>query len=301
MVKMKNKKDSSGTKKQEFVVMSASLNRYKFFDHRANKPITYVSHNDNETKREMVLQEIEVLKVQDKLDKKITIDYFSPNNVGILLSISHKSLLKSQKMLNDRLISQRTQNNENKQQKIVENSIFIYDYIEEIQSCIVFGYTALEAFANLSIPNEYTYKTTNNKGIVEVFDKNAIERWTSLSIKISVILVEIYKTKSIKGTNLWNKFVQFEDLRNSIIHQKAIDSTNFYKKYFYKDISSLCEAPNEIIKFFFNEREDKEGTNPLWPWIINEKNDFPVSYDFKSEKFEIIGNLYEDRQSEKWD
>ena len=56
------------------------------------------------------------------------------------------------------------------------NTKIIYNYIEEIQTAIVFGYTALEAFSNLSIPEKYVYTAKpNSKGIVEAFDKMAIE------------------------------------------------------------------------------------------------------------------------------
>lgn len=48
----------------------------------------------------------------------------------------------------------------------------VCDYIEHIQSAIVFAYTALETFANLSIPESYLYHVeSKSKGIKEIYDK----------------------------------------------------------------------------------------------------------------------------------
>jgi len=289
----KKKKTGVTNKNKEYLVMTAKIENYKFFDPRANKPIAYISKKDNGEYGEMVLQEIETLKINNILNKKDKVDYFSPNNVGILLSISQKSLESSKKIINEFINQKEFDEDMDKQKLIVEDSISIYDYIEKIQSCIVFGYTALEAFTNLSIPNNFEYKSHNNKGVIEIYDKEAIERWLSLKNKIEDILVEIYETKPISGTNLWTRFLEFEKLRHSIIHQKSISATDFYKNYFHKNIYELCGIPYEIIKYFFDERKDKKATNPLWPWLINEQNEFPVSHDFNSQNFKIIGNLWD--------
>jgi hypothetical protein len=85
-------------------------------------------------------------------------------------------------------------------------------------------------------------------------------------------------------------------MRNEIIHQKSIDSTDFYKMYFQKNVFELCETPLEIINFFFENRENKDITNLLWPWVINGKNEFPLSYDYRAEYFEVNGNIHEGRK-----
>ena len=70
-----------------------------------------------------------------------------------------------------------------------------YLILEEIQSAIVFAYTALEALANLSIPHGHIYQAKkNSKGIIESYDKVAIKRWLSLKTKIKYILPELYET-----------------------------------------------------------------------------------------------------------
>lgn len=60
----------------------------------------------------------------------------------------------------------------------------MYNFIETVQVAIVFGYTALETFANLSIPQNLEYKANiNSKGIIKIYNKNAIERWVTLITK----------------------------------------------------------------------------------------------------------------------
>lgn len=185
--------------------------------------------------------------------------------------------------------------NLDKKDDIIIKSTILYDYIEQAQTCIVFGYTALEAFTNLSIPEEYKYTSEpNNKGVVEIYDKRTIERWLTLKTKL-IILTDIYKTKCIKKSKIWDKFLKYENLRHDIIHQKSIKTTNFYKSYFSNDFFDECTVPEDVIKYFFEERANKEFTNPLWPWVINAKNEFPLTSDYKEENFLITGNLYEDK------
>lgn len=122
-----------------------------------------------------------------------------------------------------------------RKEQIINRSKIMYDYIEFIQSSIVFGFTVLEAFVNLSIPEGYEYKFENNKGVIEVYNKEAIERWLPI----------FYNTKPIKSINLWNMYCSFEEHKNEIIHQKSIAHTNFYKKNFKKQIFELCSTPQE--------------------------------------------------------
>ena len=164
-----------------------------------------------------------------------------------------------------------------KKEFLNEISSKVCDYIEQLQTAIVFGYTALETFANLSIPDDYTYETTKNpKGIIETYDKTAIERWLSLKTKLQYILKEIYETKNPEHQKWWGHFSNLEKHRNDIIHQKSIDSTSFYKEYFKKNIFQVCESPLSVIKFFYEAHAENNRTNPIWPWLVNDKNYFPI-------------------------
>lgn len=280
---------------KEYIVVNVRAEDYKVHDMRAKKPITYKTNTGS-----AVMQEIDEIKFKNKHDgERNIISYFSPNNVGILLSIANKSMIKAEyiyeNFLNPVKHDHRLINKEGeKLDNIIKDSHITYDFIECIQTSLVFGFTAIETFVNLSIPADYKYKPgKNNRGIEEIYDKDSIERWLPLRDKISILLPEIYDTSPIRKNNVWNDFSRFEELRNEIIHQKSINETDFYKKYFKPNFFKVLSTPEEIIKFFFEKRKDKTSTNPLWPWIINSENDFPITNEFASENFEIIGNIYE--------
>lgn len=271
--------------------------QYDIFDERINKPICIKRIENGQEKGSMVFQELDEINF-----KKNPLTYFPPNNVGLLLSISKKHL-KEAKELFTKEIDPNIVNHSyvdttvNKKEFLKLKSKIIADYIEIIHMCIVFGYTTIEAFANLSITDDYEYKVlVKNKGITELYDKNAIERWVSLSDKVKKILQDIYETKKIETTKFWTYFIKLEKYRHNIIHQKSIEKTDFYKSYFNKDIFNICSCPELVLKFFYEAHSSKQRTNPLWPWLINKEKEFPLTTDFQSKNFEVIGNLYEGKK-----
>jgi len=273
------------------LVICKDPEQYEIFDFRINKPICFQDKKDDETKGSMVFQEMDEVIFNKK--KNIKIDYFTPNNIALSLTISAKASNEAQDIYNKHLDPYKTYNSkENKTDYLINKSKIFCDYLEKIQISIVFSYTALETFCNLSIPENYNYKFKDNKGITHSYDKDAIERWISLQEKISKILTNIYNTKTIKNEKFWNYFIRLEEFRNNIIHQKSIERTDFFKAYFRPYIFKICKSSIDVIKFFHKKQSEKNKPNPLWPWLINPKKEFPLA-DFKSERFEIIGNLYE--------
>ena len=268
--------------------------QFEIFDNRINKPICIKKVEDDVEVGSMVYQEFDQIHF-----KKNKLTFFSPNNVGILLSISKNALNEAETIYDESLDPYKFEHSfeqakGDKRSFLITKSKIVCDYIEKIQISVVFSYTALEAFSNLSIPDDYTYKVkSKSKGIVEVYDKNAIERWLPLQDKLCNILTEVYQTKKLKSLPFWNYYTKLETYRHNIIHQKSIRRTEFYKNYFAKDIFNVCQSGEEIIKFFYQEHSEKNKTNPLWPWMINKTKEFSVTTEFRSENFEVVGNLYE--------
>lgn len=197
---------------------------YNIFDKRSKKPIYFT---DPGTDAGAVVEILDYITVDDLKDH---IEFIPPNPIAIQLDLMNSCL---QQMKSMSLITNFTNNSKLvPKEKIYENTKIIYDYITLTQQAIIFGYTALETFTNLSIPDSYKYEKTNHKGILEIYDKKSIERHICLKEKISEILVHIYKTKSIKKQKFWNDFIEFEKYRHEIIHQKSIDHSEFYRKYF---------------------------------------------------------------------
>jgi len=100
----------------------------------------------------------------------------------------------------------------------------LFDAFENLIACLVFAYSALEAFANESLPNDFRFeKERADKRSTEVFTKDQIERYISLDTKLHEILPIIFSAKSPKGTKLWDDYIWLKDLRDRFIHLKSSD------------------------------------------------------------------------------
>lgn len=257
------------------LIISLRPDEYEIFDMRIKKPLTFEVFGKIDEGGSMVLQETDEVIISNK-----KLDYFIPNNVAVLLSIASKALKKSKEFFENNFNPLKTNiellKSDEKIKFTKQKSIEVCDYIEQIQTSIVFSYTALEAFANLSIPENYFYfQNVKSKGIDERYDKAAIEKWINLNTKLKSILPQIYKTKQIDKTKEWSYFVKLEKFRHEIVHQKSIEHTDFYKVYFQKDIYSICSCAETIIKFFY-DNHSLDKSNPLWPWIIGKEKEFPI-------------------------
>ena len=252
---------------------------YKVQDIRFNKPVIHRSFKDGELVGSMIIKDIDEVKIN-----KEKISYFTPNNIAILLSVNTKAYKEAEELYKNYF----KDDNKIYEDNIPERSVKLMDYIEEIQTAIVFGYTALETFINLSIPDDYIYENQNNKGIIENYNKEAIERWLDTKKKLN-ILKNVYKTNKLEKQKWWSYFILLEQYRNSIIHQKTINSTGFYKEYFKSNIFEVCSVTEKILKFFYDVHEENNQTNPIWPWLINESNSFPINNNYDSNNFEVVG------------
>jgi len=273
-------------KSRNLIIAAVRPNRYNLFDIRATKPIHYTDHEGSSS---AVIEETKEIKVDNN---KNIITHVLPNPIAIQLSIVDKSIdaIKKNKAFNT------IESNTNVlKEKIYQDSKIIYDHLELVQTSIVFGYTALETFTNLSIPENYEHKIINSKGVTEIYNKENIERWLSLKYKISIILVDVYKTNDIKKHPIWGKFINFERYRHEIIHQKSVDSFNYYEKYFKSKTIENLNTPKSLISWFYDQVESKGKTNPIWPWINSDNNSIPTRYDAKDffSNTQVVGNLYD--------
>jgi hypothetical protein len=287
---MKNRKSEEKIK----LVVGIDPKSYRVTDTRLNKPLCSKQVADGVETGSMLVQDIDDVRIGNS-----RLTYFTPNNVAILLSVPNKSLAAARTIFKEKFDPTKSvldfqEADKDKRAFLDTKSQGVCDYIEAIQVNIIFGYTAVEAFTNLSIPSDYVYQVEiKSRGTVELHDKDAIERWISLKDKILYILPDIYNTPRPDKKNFWGHFAKLEKYRNDITHQKTINSTAFYKAYFQRDIFDVCGSAEQIIRFFYNQHAMANRTNPLWPWLINSENHIPVSYDYDPSKVEVIGNLYE--------
>lgn len=265
-------------------------------DNRSIKP--YLLRNkDFKDKNGAVVQPMDVYEYKKKGIVN-TLEFFAPNVIGFALSIAYESISKAEKLYNSSIDFSKIKHNitnkyTNDIKKIRVTTKSVYDYIQEIQKAAVFSYNAIETFCNLSIPEDYEYKLKKDKkGILEVYDKNAIERWIPLKEKISKVMKEIYSTKNPKSKKWWAQLTELESIRHNIVHPKSIKATETYKEYFDKKIFDLLKVPLTIIEFFEESMINNEKDFDFMPWTdTGIKSNRIRVVDPKD--VEVVGNIHQ--------
>jgi len=105
-----------------------------------------------------------------------------------------------------------------------EDEAQLFSVLESLMASIVFAHTALESYTNEVIPEDYVYKAPREDSrCTELYNKEQIERFLSLDVKLDKILPEVLGTDSPKGSTLWQRYVTLKRLRDRVIHMKEID------------------------------------------------------------------------------
>lgn len=218
---------------------------------RSNRPLVFI-HTDED--QGVIFQEIISTKIENKKLK-----FSRPNEISLSMSIARKSLERSREIRRGIL---KDFGNEMKKDIFDEKVIDVYDYLEEVQKTIIFSYKAIESLCNSAIPSDYIYKKQlTKKGIHEVYDKSAIERWLTTAEKVSIILPEIYKCTSPSKKNFWGHFKKLEELRNDIIHSKSSSTSKLLSELLSSDVDKYFKSCEDMLLYFYNL--DKQ--NPMFP------------------------------------
>lgn len=218
----------------------------KIIDQRYKVPMVMI-HDKWDIKP--VSQQIDIVSFDGK-----EIPLLTPNVIAIHLSISKKAqdeakILFESININIKNRKKDAQDPEKRNDVLRERSKLVCDYLEKIQTAIIFAVSAIETFSNMSIPDDYTYTITGNKN-TEIYNKQQIERFITLKDKISKILVEIYSSKSLSEQSFWNDLIELIKIRDNIVHQKNIDDT-FYNEILYeKRIFQRVDSSILMINFF---------------------------------------------------
>lgn len=124
----------------------------------------------------------------------------------------------------------------------------LYSCIQKAMAIPIFLFTAMEAFANQMIPENYIYKAKRADKVLE-FDKKQIERCVGTEEKIGIILSDIY-SKELKQSPLWAIFKDLKDLRDSLVHLKTggVHYIRAYEGIYGKMIDTDYEIFFENIK-----------------------------------------------------
>lgn len=248
-------------------MLGKQIDKIEIYDERFEKP--YISiENGNQ---EILYQNIDEFLLEGK-----NIDVFRIHQISINMSMSKRYYEKSKKIYKE-LCEFGDVVNENHQynrEYLIKKSKKLCDYIESVQEAIIFSYTSVEAFVNLSIPETYEYKVKKSEGRFEVYDSYAIQRNIALKDKIKNIICKIYKVDNLINEKFWSDFCMLEQIRNDIIHLKNMKYDELIQKFLNPQVFEYIEAANKLIEYIILSNQTIEGgttigNEHLWPIIDN--------------------------------
>lgn len=159
-------------------VLGSQVRDIEIFDKRFEGP--YISiENGNQ---EVLYQNIDTFTIDGK-----SFDVFKINQVSVNISISNKYCIEAE-VLYSKLKTHIKEENISidiyDRTNLVKLSKELCDYIEAIEKAIIFAYTSIESFVNLSIPQNYKYINEEKRGIKKEYDIFSIQRYLDLKTKL---------------------------------------------------------------------------------------------------------------------
>jgi len=191
-----------------------------------------------------------------KLNSKKLVTIPVPNGSAILLSASKKSYSRAKALRKKSNIDSSIKRNV---EFLSEEDAF--DYLEDTIQSIILSFSAIEAFANEVIPEDFQYAHyRKSKIILETANKQQIERHISLEEKLSQVIPEVLGIPSPKTHKSWSDFKVLKKLRNRIIHMKSQDrkSSGPENDTLWHELIKL-NTPHktafEVIKYFTSKMD----------------------------------------------
>lgn len=138
-----------------------------------------------------------------------------------------------------------------------------------IQS-IVLAFTAIEAFANETIPSDYIYGRHHRSEIIlQAVGKTEIERRITIDEKLCEVLPDVLKCKSPKGSSCWQAYKKLRETRDRIIHMKTEDrrSSGPEIETIWKAIVT-SPAPHRAAKSLIEHFGKSMEVMPKWLQLI---------------------------------
>jgi len=245
-------------------------------DHRIKKP--HIILNKDDFNKHFVFDSNWVL-VFDNLETML----IRPNDVSLYSSISDKNLLAAKRFYDETIIPRHKRWGGSFPS--IEKQQEYYDYFELIIQAVISAYTALEAFANICIPDRWEYLTESN-GVKTIYSKEAIERKFSLRDKFKKMLRVIIDTPDPSTQAWWMPFTELENLRNELIHTKQSTSEERYSKLLTSSVFEFVEVHKTVIKFYGEHISKNKKT------LLEE---YPYNFDYD----DFVPGLMSDKEYNK--
>ncbi|VBT21801.1 Uncharacterised protein [Burkholderia pseudomallei] len=151
-----------------------------------------------------------------KLSSAKTLTLSVPNATALFLSSSHRAYTEAAALMKKSKIASASGPN------VAWTDDDAFTWLEHMMTSIISAYTAVEAFVNQSIPDDFQLEKTRS-GAKETLNKLEIERRLPLKEKLSDVLPVALNIKKPVGHTGWDKFCRLEGMRDRIIHMKSKD------------------------------------------------------------------------------
>ncbi len=208
-------------------------------------------------------------------DTERVLSFPLPNVTAMCLDVAYTTWVESQHFLRDeKFLEFPKPLTPESTVRLTEDNIF-FDLLQKRMIAIVFAYTALESFANESIPDHFIFRRQrDDKRCTEEYTKEQTEI-LSLDIKLHEVLPTIFNLRSPKGGTIWHRYIFLKKLRDRIIHMKSKDrrssivgEENIWKELLDQSYPNVAIEAKEIIGYYLNSLDEKD--RPRWymefPW-----------------------------------
>lgn len=126
----------------------------------------------------------------------------------------------------------------------------LYNYFGMTCGFVTFLFTALEAFMNQFIPDDYQHSKKGNK-CIETYNKEEIQRHFTFKEKLLVMAKISGKDFSETNEPTFQVISNLKDYRDSIVHLKQVKEGSSAYNYIYKKALDYkySDALNSVAKF----------------------------------------------------
>jgi hypothetical protein len=137
---------------------------------------------------------------------------------------------------------------------VTESSLkLFYDFFGQTSGFVTLLLTAVEAFVNQNIPEDFEYKQPEGNKFTRLYNHEQIQRRVSLEEKIENILNVVSKKNfAAKYPNRNIHLTNLKRLRDDIVHTKSVDHYESYTKLFKETLNFKFNETIEAIKDFIN-------------------------------------------------
>jgi hypothetical protein len=208
-----------------------------------------------------------------RYDKTRIVQFYLPNMTALLLDQAYVSWAASKILLEEEQFQPSTSQFAATGTLLPKDIAAFYSLVEQRMVAIVFAYTALESFANESIPDDYICEQKrDDKRCTEVYDKDQAE-FLSLDTKLALVLPPIYGVVSPRGTNkTWDGYLKIKRIRDRIIHVKSKDKqssgpddSTIWNELLKTPQPNIALAARDIIGYYLKTVKEKPRWFTMFP------------------------------------